>query len=663
VRGRTRLVVAVAVVLVAAACTSASDPSTTTLPATTAPPATTPTTIPATTTAAAPTVTVAPPPPADLVLTNGEVVTVDADFTIAQAVAVTGGDIVAVGSSEEIAARVGPETTVVDLGGRALLPGLIDPHTHALQIHAFAPQIDAMLAAQDDLLAGGVTTIGSPNVKPDDLAGFTAFEDAGDVVVRDHLYLTYDDECGERPFGDYYLSHEFSRDPELRQTVAGAKIFTDGGVCNAPAFSIPYPDTVPQRLKDRGWVGNGDLYVTPEEVADVVGRVDTAGGITVIHAIGDLGIEVALEGLARANDARPFANPQRIDHNSATTLLRDEELRRYGELDMVPAVFTVPYANACDPATTDAWRAILPGPVFDVIENSKALREANPQLRISWHGDAPSVPGHPLQLLFTAVSGGAVNPDTGEICYPEAWSDFFTVPPEEAIRMMTINAAAAMGIDERVGSIEVGKVADLVVLAADPLDPDPEVGFATNRPLVTMINGEADFCDGDLCDAVQAITATHAGPTEPAPPGVVLEEGPTWTFDHEGDPEGWVAVNDMGSFAVTSEALVIEIVGDDPWMESPRVTFPATASTLSVRMRVTGGGDTVGQLFFVTESDPAWSEGKSRRFDVVADGEFHDYTVDLSTVPGWEGRITQVRLDPVEGTGYTVAVDEIGFGS
>ena len=495
-----------------------------------------------------------PPSPADLVLTNGEVITVDDGFTIADAVAVTGGDIVAVGTSGELAVRVGPETVVVDLAGRVLLPGFIDPHTHALQRYAYLPDVDAMRVAQGDLLAGGVTTIGSPNVKPDDFGGFEAFEATGDVIVRDHLYVTYDDECGDRSYGDYYLEHEFSHDPELRQTVAGVKVFTDGGVCNAPAFSVPYPDTVPQRLKDAGWVGNGDLYVTVGEVATVAGQVDAAGGITVIHAIGDRGISVALEGLAAANEDRPFDNPQRIDHNSATTLLTPDELGLYGRLGIVPVIFPVPWANGCDPAVSDAWRAILPVSVLDVIENSKALREANPGMRISWHGDAPSVPGHPLQLLFTVVSGGAVNIDTGEVCYPEAWSGFYTVPAEEAIRMMTINAAAAMGIDERVGSIEVGKVADLVILAADPLGSDPEVGFATNRPLVTMIDGQVVFCDGDLCDSfgepavasgpVDGIEVTASSFRDTHTPDLVLDrstEGDSFWSSGQ-DPPGWIQV-------------------------------------------------------------------------------------------------------------------------
>ncbi|WP_214412267.1 amidohydrolase [Sphaerisporangium fuscum] len=69
--------------------------------------------------------------PADLVLVDGEVITVDGAFTVAQAMAVTGGSITAVGSNADIRALIGPRTEVVDLHGRTALPGINDSHLHA----------------------------------------------------------------------------------------------------------------------------------------------------------------------------------------------------------------------------------------------------------------------------------------------------------------------------------------------------------------------------------------------------------------------------------------------------------------------------------------------------------------------------------------------------
>ena len=68
--------------------------------------------------------------PADLVLTNGIVITVDPRDSVAEAVAVRGGKIVFVGTSARARAYVGEKTEVIDLHGRAATPGLIDTHVH-----------------------------------------------------------------------------------------------------------------------------------------------------------------------------------------------------------------------------------------------------------------------------------------------------------------------------------------------------------------------------------------------------------------------------------------------------------------------------------------------------------------------------------------------------
>jgi predicted amidohydrolase YtcJ len=68
--------------------------------------------------------------PADLVLKNGKIITVDKGFTIAQAIAIAGERIIAVGPDAEMVAHTAPTTRVVDLKGRAVIPGLVDGHAH-----------------------------------------------------------------------------------------------------------------------------------------------------------------------------------------------------------------------------------------------------------------------------------------------------------------------------------------------------------------------------------------------------------------------------------------------------------------------------------------------------------------------------------------------------
>ena len=74
---------------------------------------------------------------ADLVLVNGKIVTVDAQDSMAEAVAVRGNRIVAVGSDEAVSEWVGEGTEVIDLKGKTVLPGLIDSHMHPGSYGAF----------------------------------------------------------------------------------------------------------------------------------------------------------------------------------------------------------------------------------------------------------------------------------------------------------------------------------------------------------------------------------------------------------------------------------------------------------------------------------------------------------------------------------------------
>src|SRR5688572_33263959 len=69
---------------------------------------------------------------ATLVLRNGRIVTVDSARSEAQAIAVRGSTILAVGSNSEINQHVGDSTEVIDLQGRLVVPGFIESHGHYL---------------------------------------------------------------------------------------------------------------------------------------------------------------------------------------------------------------------------------------------------------------------------------------------------------------------------------------------------------------------------------------------------------------------------------------------------------------------------------------------------------------------------------------------------
>ena len=68
-----------------------------------------------------------------MLLVNGKIITVDERFTIAQALGVRGDRIAAVGTNAEVSRLAGPATRRIDLGGKAVIPGLIDNHMHLLR--------------------------------------------------------------------------------------------------------------------------------------------------------------------------------------------------------------------------------------------------------------------------------------------------------------------------------------------------------------------------------------------------------------------------------------------------------------------------------------------------------------------------------------------------
>src|SRR5690348_12343900 len=86
-------------------------------------------------------------PAPDLVLTNGKIITVDDRFSIAQAVAIRGERIVAVGTTQAISRMAGANTRKIDLGGKAVVPGLIDAHAHLMR----AAETWAIEARFDDI--------------------------------------------------------------------------------------------------------------------------------------------------------------------------------------------------------------------------------------------------------------------------------------------------------------------------------------------------------------------------------------------------------------------------------------------------------------------------------------------------------------------------------
>jgi hypothetical protein len=102
--------------------------------------------------------TAAWPQAADTVLVNGKIVTVDAQFSIQEAVAIREGKILAVGKTSDIRKLAGPGGRVIDLQGRTVIPGLIDSHLHGIRAAlSFSTEVNWIGASSLDDALGRIT--------------------------------------------------------------------------------------------------------------------------------------------------------------------------------------------------------------------------------------------------------------------------------------------------------------------------------------------------------------------------------------------------------------------------------------------------------------------------------------------------------------------------
>ncbi len=401
----------------------------------------------------------------------------DSDTPRAQALAISDGKIVALGSDEEILAYQGSSTRVVDLDDRTVLPGFVDAHNHVFNDASRYGGGMTFEQAQELALSGGTTTMADMFINEHYLEEMQSFAQDGSLRIRTSLYLTYTDNCGKLT-GDWFLDHPPVLDSPEMLRIPGVKMFLDGGTCGRPALSVELPEG-----------GMGDLFLSEAELAEALERVNEAGYQAAIHAIGDRAVETALNAIETATDASSKNFRPRIEHN---IFVRPEHFARYGELGVIPVV--VGNHKVC--------RFIDAGGVVDIGEFAhtwhrplRSLVDANPGLPIAWHSDVPYFADNlvrPISDLAWMVTRRGFRPD-GTVCEPPDWYLAHAVTAEEALQFMTSNSAYALFMEDMVGSLAPGKFADIVVLSQDPLNIEPNLLIETEVH-ATMVGGRFEYC-------------------------------------------------------------------------------------------------------------------------------------------------------------------------
>ncbi len=420
----------------------------------------------------------------DLVITNGAVHTVSGG--VEEAVAIQDDRIIAVGSEVEIldVFIAGSSVEVIDVGGRAVTPAFVDAHSHVWEDAAGG----STQALEDERFAQGVTTVGEPTANDADITRLQGLAATGDLRLRTRSWSAYNTFCGDRRPGNPHLSWPVSRDPGAMFAVLGTKIFADGGACNAPAISFPYQpglDPLPPSPQ-------GDLYLTVEEMSAVVAQAEAAGHQVIIHAIGDVGVETAAMALSEviAGDGNP--DRHRIDHN---VLVRPDVLELYVANDIGAVIFGE--YNSCQHNRGGWWGQHLQADQIEWLHPWRVMADAG--VSLGWQADLPYYSRESMAHWYSLTTFGQADapPAFGGpgpcAAPPELTSHALTTT--EALEAMTLGSATLLHLDREVGSIEVGKAADLVILSGDPLRSTMPTSLLDTTVVWTMTRGAVVYCD------------------------------------------------------------------------------------------------------------------------------------------------------------------------
>jgi hypothetical protein len=135
-----------------------------------------------------------------------------------------------------------------------------------------------------------------------------------------------------------------------------------------------------------------------------------------------------------------------------------------------------------------------------------------------------------------------------------------------------------------------------------------------------------------------------------------------WHFNLDGNLLGWGSANDITGINVSGGSLNGLTTGSDPFIYSPLTWVVAVPNpTWTLSMKADAGAN--AQVFFITHNDQTWDQAKSVMVPLIADGQFHTYTLDMFSSVEYGNVITQVRIDPTDVSGAEFAIDYLKLGS
>jgi hypothetical protein len=132
-----------------------------------------------------------------------------------------------------------------------------------------------------------------------------------------------------------------------------------------------------------------------------------------------------------------------------------------------------------------------------------------------------------------------------------------------------------------------------------------------------------------------------------------------WQFSRPADRGAWFRNHQLAVLAAENGCLKLRSTGNDPAMSGPtQMDVPAERyAAIEIRMAVDRG--TAGQLFWLADGPATFTQEASRVFPLIADGAFHVYRVPVAESALWAGTIRQLRLDPSNAEGASIAIAHV----
>lgn len=384
----------------------------------------------------------------------------------------------------------GNPTGIFEDEAQALFDDLVPKMTDEERVTAAQASLDAMRKQ-------GITTFFDASASPEAIAAYTTLQKAGKMTARGHFAPVVSPDTArdtEKAVSAIVeIARKYDQGPVVAKpsiTVRNAKLFMDG-VITAPAFTgvmlSPY-------LSNKGtvdkpnWVSDGNKGPAPYFPAEVLKplllKLAAAGIEPHIHADGDGAVRYSLDGFEAMRAGFPGSQIRAaIAH---AEIVDPADFPRFAKLDVIP----VPSFQWAKPAsdTIDGARDYLGPARFKYMEPEGFLYKAG--ARIAYGSDWPVDPLNEWFALKVGVT--RTNDPAAGAKYAGRLGQDPGLKRQTVVRAITMNSSYELHQEAQTGSLEAGKMADLIVLDRN-FFKIPAEQIADIRVLLTVVGGEVVY--------------------------------------------------------------------------------------------------------------------------------------------------------------------------